>query len=74
MLIKYLFLFAGFWALATHPAHAYLDPGTGSYFIQIVIATLAGGGYLLISSWDRVKKFVNGLSSRIKGKSDEDGK
>ena len=24
------------------PAYAYLDPGTGSYFIQIIIATLLG--------------------------------
>ena len=24
------------------PAYAYLDPGTGSYFLQIIIATLLG--------------------------------
>ena len=56
----------------TRDARAYLDPGTGSYFVQIIIATIAGGGYLLFTSWDRVKKFFTDMSSRKKkGKSDE---
>ena len=33
------------------PAHAYLDPGTGSYIIQVTIGVLFGGAYA-------VKRFV----------------
>ena len=29
------------------PAYAYLDPGTGSYFLQIIIATLLGAMYAI---------------------------
>ena len=38
------------------PAHAYLDPGSGSYFIQIVIATLAGSGFLIKTQWGKIKE------------------
>ena len=36
----YLFLLTFYWA----PAHAYLDPGTGSAIIQGLIATIAALG------------------------------
>ena len=29
------------------PAYAYLDPGTGSYFLQIIVATLLGAMYAI---------------------------
>ena len=29
------------------PAYAYLDPGAGSYFLQIIIATLLGAMYAI---------------------------
>jgi hypothetical protein len=34
--------------------HAYLDPGTGSIIIQVVIAALVGGGILLRTFWKRI--------------------
>jgi hypothetical protein len=43
------------------PAYAYLDPGTGSYLIQMGIATFLG---LLIGAkmfWHSIKMFVAGL-------------
>lgn len=36
------------------PAHAYLDPGAGSYAIQIAIAGIAGGLYAFRGVWNRV--------------------
>jgi hypothetical protein len=33
--------------LSTHSAWAYVDPGTGSYFFQLLIAGLAGIWYLV---------------------------
>jgi len=46
-------------------AHAYLDPGTGSYIIQILIATVAGGTYLLVTSWSKVKDLLSNLLSKL---------
>lgn len=39
---------------SVQPAYAYLDPGTGSYFIQIVIGTVLGGGYILKKYWKEI--------------------
>jgi hypothetical protein len=53
-------------------AHAYLDPGTGSYVIQIIIATLAGGTYVVITSWGKIKTFFNNIVSKFsKNQKDE---
>lgn len=34
---------------------AYLDPGTGSYIIQLLIAGLMGGLFLLKTYWGKIK-------------------
>ena len=34
---------------------AYLDPGSGSLIIQVIIASLAGIGLLLRRNWQKVK-------------------
>lgn len=36
---------------------AYLDPGSGSYLLQLLIAGLLGGALVIRSSWDRIKSF-----------------
>lgn len=40
-------------------AHAYLDPGTGSYILQLVMAAALGGAFALKLSWSRIKYFVH---------------
>jgi hypothetical protein len=45
-------------------AHAYLDPGTGSYVLQIVIGVLLGGIFALKTFWTRIKSFAQNLLSR----------
>ena len=37
--------------------YAYLDPGTGSYLFQIVIAALLGGLYMAKIYWNKIKFF-----------------
>lgn len=37
--------------------HLYLDPGSGSFLLQILIATIAGAGIFLAASWRKVKAF-----------------
>lgn len=45
-------------------AHAYLDPGTGSYLFQIIIATVVGGLFSVKIFWH---KFI-GLFHNLLGK------
>ena len=51
------------------PAYAYLDPGTGSYFIQIIIATLLGAMYATKHYWYKIKLFCIDLLSKFKKRS-----
>ena len=37
----------------------YLDPGSGSFLIQLLIAGLAGLGLAIAISWTRIKRFFN---------------
>lgn len=40
---------------------AYLDPGTGSYFLQLIIAGLLGLLFVLKTYWRRIKVFLGRL-------------
>jgi hypothetical protein len=46
-------------ARAIPPVLAYLDPGTGSYALQIFLATLFGGMFALKQSWSGVKAWLS---------------
>ena len=46
---------------------AYLDPGSGSFLVQLAIATLLGLGIALRASWGKIKGLFG-----AKPKSDED--
>ena len=47
--------FTLFISTAARPLLAYLDPGTGSYAIQIILAGLFGGLFAVRQSWSSVK-------------------
>ena len=50
------------WVLvAPGRALAYLDPGTGSYLFQILIAALVGGLFAVKIFWSRIKLFLQGF-------------
>ena len=51
------------------PAYAYLDLGTGSYFLQIIVATLLGAMYTIKHYWYKVKLFCINLFSKFKKRS-----
>jgi len=40
------------------PAYAYIDPGAGSYFLQLLLAGILGGAFVLKAYWERVKSAV----------------
>jgi hypothetical protein len=50
--------------LMTGTAHAYIDPGTGSYLLQILIASLLGAAFALKIYWTRIKNFLSGRKRR----------
>lgn len=41
------------------PAHAYLDPGTGSMILQGIIGAVVGGLIALKLYWSRLKEFLS---------------
>jgi phosphate/sulfate permease len=53
--------FPGFATAATKDMAAYLDPGTGSIIIQLIIAGIVGGGFALKLFWYNSKKFFLSL-------------
>jgi len=42
---------------------AYLDPGSGSYLLQLLIAGFLGGLFALRASWGRIKSYFQKRSS-----------
>jgi hypothetical protein len=50
-----------FMASSIKGVHAYLDPGSGSYLIQIVIASMVGAGFFVKSYWQHLTDLVRRL-------------
>jgi len=49
---------------AAYNVHAYIDAGTGSLIIQILIAGFIGGLFLMKVFWGKVKAFFKNLFSK----------
>lgn len=49
--------------------NAYIDPGTGSYLFQIVIATLLGVGYV---ARDKIHKIILYVKNYLNPSNDKD--
>jgi len=45
--------------------NAYLDPGSGSFIIQIIIASLVGAGFLLRGYWSKLINLFRGTNSEL---------
>jgi hypothetical protein len=54
------------------PVHAYLDPGTGSYVFQLLLASIVGLAFIVRVFWSRIKASVSRLFSRSKGETGEE--
>ena len=40
-------------------AHAYVDPGTGSYVLQIIVAGIAAASFSLKLFWGRIRAYFS---------------
>ena len=49
----------------------YLDPGSGSILIQLLIAALLGAGFVIRSQWAKIKKMLNIGNEDTKDVSDD---
>jgi hypothetical protein len=52
-------VFCSLAGLFPQTAHAYLDPGSGSYFLQMLLASLLTGLYLIKLFWGKIKHFFS---------------
>jgi len=57
----FVFLISGIFA---QKAYAYLDPGTGSYIFQVIIAVVIGGLFAIKQFWTKIVLFLKNLGSR----------
>jgi hypothetical protein len=63
MLVIWLMVFS----ISPLPAHAYLDPGTGSVLLQGLIAAFAGVAATAAFYWRKVIDFIRGYRSNARG-------
>lgn len=61
--MRLLPLFVFFLLILPAPAMAYLDPGSGSMIIQVLLAGILGAAFTLKMYWRRFIDFVTGRKS-----------
>jgi hypothetical protein len=52
----------------------YLDPGSGSFLIQLLIAALLGAGVFIGASWNKVKRLFGIKPKTTEDDTDDDDK
>ena len=63
-----LFILVMVFLAVSIPALAYLDPGTGSYLFQLLIAGIDGAGYAVKVFWKNISDFVKTFFAKLKKK------
>ncbi len=56
-----------FLAIAVTPVHAYLDPGTGSFILQMILGGVAGAALLVKVYWQKFMGFFSSDSGSVAG-------
>jgi len=63
-IICFLFLFSS--TFIFQEAYSYIDPGTGSYLIQLLIAFFAASLYFIKVFWMQIKTFLVYVFAKVK--------
>ena len=66
--LKVLFFLVLFLLVSTKKAYAYLDPGTGSYILQILAAGALGGLFAVKTFWRQIIDFLRRIFSKKNNK------
>ena len=53
-------------------AHAYLDPATGSYITQIIIAAIVGSLFVIKQYYHAITTFLKNLFSKTKSPAEDE--
>ncbi len=64
-MLKTLYFATIFLVALGQPAHAYLDPGTGSILVQILLGGAAGGLAILKLYWGNIRAFFARGAARV---------
>lgn len=59
-----------FLSFSTKNAHAYLDPGTGSFILQVLAAGALGGLFAVKTFWGNITTFFSNILSKNKKTAD----
>lgn len=59
-----VFSFGWLYLLFPQNANAYLDPGTGSYVLQVFIAAIAGLFFAIKIYWTKLRVFLTSIFSK----------
>jgi len=59
--VRLIILFGAFCLIFPSRAHAYIDPGAGSYMLQCAMASALAGAYALMVYWRRLRSFFSRL-------------
>ncbi len=51
------------------PVYGYIDPGTGSYVFQIIVAAFVAISFAVKIYWHKITKFIGGLFGKKKNDS-----
>ncbi len=62
--VKYLVMALFVLSLFPTIAFAYLDPGTGSYVLQVVLGAFLGGLFAIKMYWRNIRTFVANIFSK----------
>ena len=65
--INMLIIIGSIMVFHIHWVMAYLDPGSGSYILQLVIAGFMGALFMLGVYWRKVKAFVKNVFNKEEG-------
>jgi len=63
-LISLVFVYAFFCLLLPQEAYAYIDPGSGSYFLQFILAGLLAASFMIKTFWRSIGTFLANLFSK----------
>jgi hypothetical protein len=53
--------------MPTREVLGYLDPGTGSFLIQLALAGLLGALFVIKTYWEKIKSWLFSLTGRSRG-------
>ncbi|MCE5231257.1 hypothetical protein LLG95_16900 [bacterium] len=63
-LTPFVAIMAAMFFISGNDAHAYLDPGTGSIFLQVILSVFFGAILMLKVFWQNIKAFVQSIFVR----------